>query len=150
MKFVMNGCLILGTMDGANVEIAEEIGKENMFDFGKNVEEVDVARNEMYDGKRDYIGKRLARVFEVIKSGRFSGSTVAFRELIGLLEGGKDHYLVCHDFYFFTEFNLDCTESMIGLSRGWIFLEIMIFYFSFAGNIMFLFFSYLLIKGSGL
>ena len=58
--------------------------------------------------------------------------------------------LVCHDFYFFTEFNLDCTESMIGLSRGWIFLEIMIFYFSFTGNIMFLFFSYLLIKGSGL
>lgn len=104
MKFVMNGCLILGTMDGANVEIAEEIGKENMFIFGKNVAEVDQARKEMYElGKRDYIGKRLAKVFEAIKSGKFGGNTQAFVNLIGALESGKDHYLVCHDFYSYLE-----------------------------------------------
>jgi starch phosphorylase len=63
MKFVMNGGLIIGTMDGANVEIAEEIGEENMFIFGERVEGVDRIRKELYEGKRGYLGGRLTRVF---------------------------------------------------------------------------------------
>lgn len=60
MKFVMNGCLIIGTMDGANVEIAEEISKDNMFIFGMDVAGVAQARHEMYEqGRRDYVGSRL-------------------------------------------------------------------------------------------
>lgn len=86
MKFVMNGCLIIGTMDGANVEIAEEIGKENMFIFGKNVDEVTEARKQMYEeGRRDYVGSRLARVYETIKSGKFGGNTQSFINLIDSL-----------------------------------------------------------------
>ena len=51
MKFVMNGGQIIGTMDGANVEIAEEVGKENMFIFGCEVPEVESKKKEMAEGK---------------------------------------------------------------------------------------------------
>jgi starch phosphorylase len=63
MKFVMNGCLLIGTMDGANVEIAEEIGKDNMFIFGENVNGVTKIRKQMSEGRRDFIGTSLQAVF---------------------------------------------------------------------------------------
>lgn len=46
MKFQANGCLIIGTMDGANIEIAEEVGKENMFVFGIDAEDLSRLREE--------------------------------------------------------------------------------------------------------
>lgn len=103
MKFVMNGCLIIGTMDGANVEIAEEIGVDNMFIFGKNVAQVSEAKKLMYEGDRSYVGSRLGRVYETIKSGSFGGNTQAFIHMIDNLINGNDNYLVSHDFYSYVE-----------------------------------------------
>jgi hypothetical protein len=53
MKFQMNGCLIIGTMDGANVEIAEESNKENMFVFGVDAQDVPRLRKERKNLKTD-------------------------------------------------------------------------------------------------
>ena len=53
MKFQVNGALIIGTWDGANIEIAEEAGVENVFVFGVRAEEVDRLRKERKDLKTD-------------------------------------------------------------------------------------------------
>lgn len=98
MKFVMNGGLIIGTMDGANVEIAEEIGEKNMFIFGERVEGVNKIRKQLYEGKRNYLGAKLNRVFETVKSGFFGDTQIIHPILDGLADGG-DHYITCFDFY---------------------------------------------------
>jgi starch phosphorylase len=102
MKFVMNGGLIIGTMDGANVEIAEEIGEKNMFIFGERVDGVNKIRKQLYEGKRDYLGAKLKRVFETIKSGFFGDTQIIHPILDGLSDGG-DHYITCFDFYSYIE-----------------------------------------------
>ncbi len=53
MKFQMNGCLILGTWDGANIEIAEETGIDNVFVFGVRAEEINQLRKERKNFKTD-------------------------------------------------------------------------------------------------
>lgn len=106
MKFVMNGGLIIGTMDGANVEIREECGGETMFIFGALEHEVEHIRAKARQG--DYpIDPRLEKVFNAIKGGMFSMNDIQaqrdFEGLVDLLTKNgaghcSDHYLVCHDF----------------------------------------------------
>lgn len=97
MKFVMNGCLIIGTMDGANVEIAEEIGEDNMFIFGARVEEVEDLRSKISSGEKKTLNKPLQRVFDAILSGVF-GDVKIIHNIIGDLKEGRDYYLVTSDF----------------------------------------------------
>ena len=72
--FQLNGALTIGTMDGANVEMAEEMGEENMFIFGMNVDEVESLKCAGYNAE-DYVNSNaeLAEVMEQLKSGYFSG-----------------------------------------------------------------------------
>merc|ERR1719221_2406673 len=71
MKFVMNGGLIVGTMDGANIEIREECGEDTMFIFGCLEHEVDTIKARAKQGYYPIDG-RLQEVFNAIKSDKFS------------------------------------------------------------------------------
>jgi starch phosphorylase len=97
MKFVMNGAIIIGTLDGANVEIAEEVGNDNIFIFGAKVTEVPALRQKVSRGEIP-IGQRLTRVFNELLSGRF-GNARDYASVIETIRGPNDFYLVCADFY---------------------------------------------------
>ena len=98
MKFVMTGSLIIGTRDGANIEIADNIGEDHIFYFGKNVHEVEKCRKEIAGGRRNYVGSRLKECLDAILYNRF-GNTKFMHEYVNTLIDGGDFYLACHDFY---------------------------------------------------
>jgi starch phosphorylase len=96
MKFSMNGSLIIGTLDGANVEILEEIGDDNMFVFGARADEVDGLRDKMRRGEIQRHA-RLNRVLAMIDKGVF-GPPELFYPIIESIAGANDYYLVTADF----------------------------------------------------
>ena len=98
MKFVMTGSIILGTHDGANIEIADKVGDDHIYFFGRRVEEVQRIREELRNGKRNYVGSRLKECFDAIYNNRFGNTSFMHDYLNGIINGG-DYYLVCHDFY---------------------------------------------------
>jgi len=99
MKFSMNGALTIGTLDGANIEIRDEVGAENFFLFGLSTPEVYALKAQGYR-PMDYYNRnqKLRDVIDLIRSGFFSrGDPELFRPLIdGLLH--QDPYLLLADF----------------------------------------------------
>jgi starch phosphorylase len=108
MKFVMNGGLIIGTMDGANIEIREEGGDDTMFIFGCLEDQVEGIKAKARAGHYP-IDPRMEEVFKVLRRGDFSlgdqTATTDFVSLITKLSNGieagtwnGDKYLLCADF----------------------------------------------------
>ncbi len=106
MKFSLNGALTIGTLDGANIEIREEVGEENIFIFGMDAEEAEFERlnpsrtpTEICDRRPD-----IAAVIEAIADGSFSGGDrQLFRPLVESLMDRHDPYLVMLDFQSYIE-----------------------------------------------
>ncbi len=99
MKFSMNGALTIGTLDGANIEIREEVGAENFFLFGHAADEVARIKAGDYRPWEIYqADPELRAVIDLIGSGLFShGDAELFRPLVDNLMG-HDEYLVFADF----------------------------------------------------
>jgi len=99
MKFSLNGALTIGTLDGANVEIREEVGAENFFLFGLTAAE---AERKKHDGWRPQeaiaADEGLREAVELLESGFFSrGDRGLFRPLTQMLQE-RDEYLLCADY----------------------------------------------------
>jgi starch phosphorylase len=109
MKFSMNGALTIGTLDGANVEIREQVGAENFFLFGLTVEQVLTLKQTGYNPRHYYDSNPvLKEVIDQIAHGAFSsGDQELFRPLVDSLLNG-DEYLLLTDFQSY----IDCQESV--------------------------------------
>jgi starch phosphorylase len=113
MKFMINGALTIGTLDGANVEIREEVGPENFFLFGLTEQEVTDLKAKGYR-PADYIdgNDELRSVLDLIGGGTFShGDTEVFRPLVENLRY-DDPFLVLADYASY----VDCQDQV---SAAW-------------------------------
>ena len=99
MKFALNGALTIGTLDGANVEILERVGEDNIVIFGMTAAQVEAARA---DGRHpgDFIDATpaLREAFAQIRAGAFSGDDAG--RYVGMIDGLRhsDYFMVCRDF----------------------------------------------------
>jgi starch phosphorylase len=104
MKLALNGALTIGTLDGANIEIRDEVGAENIFIFGHETHEV-AALLPTYDPQQwlhEY--KWMRRVVDSLGSGHFSrGDTDIFRPIMGRLLSARDEYVHLADFPSYVE-----------------------------------------------
>jgi len=96
MKFAMNGAVTIGTLDGANIEIREEVGEENFYLFGLTSAEVEQRRRDGYNPRSHYESNPVLReVLDALMSGEFShGDRGLFEPLVRSLLSSDDYMLL--------------------------------------------------------
>ncbi|MCP5348630.1 MAG: glycogen/starch/alpha-glucan phosphorylase [Pseudomonadales bacterium] len=104
MKFMMNGALTIGTLDGANIEIREAVGAENFFLFGLNAEEVETLRKS-YDPARIIAGDEdLSTVMTMLEKGFFDqGESGIFESICHAIRSPHDQWMTAADFRAFVD-----------------------------------------------
>ncbi|MDQ0022845.1 starch phosphorylase [Variovorax paradoxus] len=100
MKFALNGALTIGTLDGANVEMRDNVGAENIFIFGNTTPEVADIRAHGYQPRDIYEeNAELKRVLDAIRDGAFSaGEPARYQGIYDALVNWGDHYLLLADY----------------------------------------------------
>ena len=104
MKFMMNGAITIGTLDGANIEILEEVGDQNFFRFGLTADEVESLRHRYNPAGIIAADPDLDRVMQLLKSGHFNMfETGIFDPIVAAILSPSDPWLVAADFRSFIE-----------------------------------------------
>ena len=106
MKFVLNGGLIVGTLDGANIEIMEEVGRENVFIFGVTTDQVTELQHQVHF-RHLGMDSGLARVLHALRE-NLLGYLGDLNQLLDTICNGGDHYLLSVDFQ-------SCTHSVVAI-----------------------------------
>ena len=116
MKLMLNGAVTLGTFDGANIEIAEQAGRENNYIFGATVDELNAIK-PTYDPRAIYRANAdVTRVLDALVDGTFPDEDGMLKELVSsILVGASwhqpDHYFVLYDFASYMEQKLQCNRD---------------------------------------
>lgn len=100
MKFMMNGALTLGTLDGANVEISERVGNDNCFIFGLKVNDIDELRNKgLYNPWDEYNSNpHVRRILDSLFNGPWCNEPNEFRAIFEEVMNHNDEYFILKDF----------------------------------------------------
>ena len=107
MKLMMNGAVTIGTLDGANVEMYERLGDDNMFLFGLHTEEIEKLRAEGYDPNAVAAAdEEIMRVFDRFSQGFRDGKS--YSDLVSMLLYGGDQYMLVADYRAYA----DCQKKL--------------------------------------
>ena len=106
MKLMLNGAVTLGTLDGANVEIAEEAGRENEYIFGSTVEQINAIKGS-YNARNIYLSNPdLKRALDTLVNGTVETDLGMYNLFKQLVEGGNDQYFLLLDYASYVEAKL--------------------------------------------
>ena len=119
MKFALNGAVTIGTLDGANVEIHEEVGDDNIFIFGKTVDEIEKLREEGYDPRAIYEqNEEVKAVLDWLSSDFFTpGEGAALQDVTRSILDFGDPYFLLADYDSYCSAHREVEEAFSNRSR---------------------------------
>jgi starch phosphorylase len=122
MKFALNGALTIGTLDGANIEILEEVGKENIFIFGMTAEEVEEEKKNPSRSPRDIYesNDEIRLTVDSIRNGQFSSGARDFFSILvdGLLDP-NDPYILLKDLEDYLRCQDEVSQAYLDKKNWW-------------------------------
>ncbi|MEO5762852.1 MAG: glycogen/starch/alpha-glucan phosphorylase, partial [Vicinamibacteria bacterium] len=119
MKAALNGALTIGTLDGANVEIREEVGAENIFIFGRTKDDIEELKSNRYS-PRTFVdqNEELRQALDIVANGSLSGGSDLYRPIVDSLLG-EDSYFLCADFAAYSECQRRATAAYADVDAWW-------------------------------